>query len=93
MTSVKFCVAVLPTPLATVNVKGYWPPVPSAGVPLRRPVVALKRTPRGSAPLSVRTGTGKPLLVTMNELAVPSRNCVVFGLVIPGAGLTTSVKF
>src|SRR5207245_7880099 len=61
--SVKLWVALLPTPLAAVNVMGYVPPVPAAGVPLSTPVVALNVTPLGKVPVSLKVGVGKPVAV------------------------------
>jgi hypothetical protein len=60
-----------------------------AGVPLRTP--ALKVTPLGSAPDSLKVGAGLPVAVTVNEPGTPTANFVLFALVIAGDLLTTSV--
>ena len=60
-------------------------PVPAAGVPLSTPVEALKVTPLGSAPASLKFGVGKPLAVTVNEPRVPAVNVVLLALVMAGA--------
>jgi len=61
-------------------------------VPLSTPVVALKVTPLGSVPVSLRVGVGKPVAVTGNDPAVPTVNAVLLALVMAGASLTVSVK-
>ena len=81
---VKLCVALGDTPLAAAMVIGYEPPVPAAGVPLRTPP-ALKVTPDGKAPVSLKVGAGKPVAVTLNDPAVPTVNVMLFPLVIAGA--------
>src|SRR5215472_5970357 len=83
--NVKFCVALLPTPLLAVNVMEYVLPVPAAGVPLRTPVVVLNVTPVGSAPVSLNVGAGNPVAVTVKVPAVPTVKVVLFALVIAGA--------
>src|SRR5207245_3753352 len=85
-------VALLPTPLAAVNVMGYVPPVPAAGVPLSTPVVALNVTPLGKVPVSLKVGVGKPVAVTVKLPAVPTVNVVLLALVMVGAWFTVSVK-
>ena len=68
------------------------PPVPAAGVPLSTPLDALKVTPAGNAPDSLRVGAGDPLAVTVKLPALPTVNVVLLALVIAGAWLTVSVK-
>src|SRR5262245_66166377 len=82
--SVKFWVAFGGTPLAAVNVIGYVPPVPAAGVPESTPVPALNVTPEGNAPLSLSVGVGNPVLVTVKVPAVPTVNVVLLADVIAG---------
>src|SRR5437879_1209932 len=91
--SVKFCVALLPTPLLAVKVMEYVLPVPAAGVPLSTPVPALNVTPLGNVPVSLKVGVGVPVAVTVNVPAVPTVNVVLLALVITGAVFTVSVKF
>jgi hypothetical protein len=91
--SVKFCVALLPTPLLAVNMMEYVLPVPAAGVPLRTPVVVLNVTPVGSAPVSLNVGAGNPVAVTVKVPAVPTVNVVLLPLVMAGGCPTVSVKF
>lgn len=94
--SVKFCVALLPTPLLAVMVNEFVPPVPAPGVPLRVAVpspLSTKLTPEGNvAPPSLRVGFGKPVVVTVNVPADPTVNVVLLALVIAGAWPTVSVK-
>lgn len=64
------------------------PALPDAGVPLRVPVpfvLPVKVTPLGSAPVSVKAGTGKPVVNTVNEAEAPTVNVVLLGLVMAGA--------
>jgi len=84
--NVKFWVASAPAPLCAVNVIGYVPAVPADGVPLNAPVAALNVTPAGSVPASLSVGAGVPVAVSVNVPVVPTRNVVLFALVIPGAG-------
>ncbi len=59
--SVKVCVTGVAVPFVAVNVSGYVPAVPAAGVPASVPVpspLSVKVTPVGSAPLTDRVGTG-----------------------------------
>jgi hypothetical protein len=91
--SVKLCVASAPAPLCAVNVMGYVPPLPAAGVPLSVPVAAVNVTPLGSAPVSLNVGAGSPTAVTVNVPAVPTVKVVLLALVIAGAWSTVSVKF
>ena len=49
---------VLPAALVAVNVIGYEPPVPDAGVPESVPVAGLNVTPFGSAPVSANAEPG-----------------------------------
>jgi hypothetical protein len=89
---------VVPAELLAVMVKGYVPPAPGAGVPVRVAVplpLSLKVTPAGSVPDSDRVGAGNPVVVTWKDPgggAVPTVNVVWSELVIDGAvvaGLTT----
>src|SRR5437879_5686934 len=59
--SVKLWVAFEPTPLLAVTVIASVPPVPAAGVPLSTPVAAVKVTPVGRGPVSLKVGAGKPV--------------------------------
>ena len=81
--SVKLWTAFAPTPLFAVNVIGYVPDVPDAGMPLRTP--ALKVTPLGSIPDSLIAGAGNPVAVTLNVPDEPIVNVVLVALVIAGA--------
>jgi hypothetical protein len=93
--SVKLCVAGVPTVLLAVNVMEYVPTLPDAGVPLSVPVpskLSLKVTPLGSAPASSKDGTGKPVVITVNDAKVPTVNVVALGLMMAGASSTVSVK-
>ena len=65
----------------------------AAGVPLSTPVAVLKVTPLGSVPLWLRVGAGKPVVVTVNDPAVPTLKVALFALVIAGAWFTVRVKF
>jgi hypothetical protein len=91
--SVKFCVAFGLTPFEAVKVIEYVPPVFAAGVPLSRPDPALKVTPLGKVPLSLRVGAGKPVPVTVNAPAVPTVKVILLALVMAGAWLTVRTKF
>jgi len=85
---VKLCAAGVPTPLLAVKLRGYMAAVPDAGVPLNVPVplpLSTKVTPLGSAPVSVRADTGKPVVITVNEEDVPTVNVVLLALVMTGA--------
>jgi len=85
---VKLWLAAVPTPLMAVNVMGYVPTVPAAGVPLSVPVpfpLSLKVTPFGSAPVSVEAAAGKPVVITVNDPDVPTVIAVVLGLVMSWA--------
>ena len=62
----------------------YAPPVPTAGVPERRPVDGLNVTPVGSAPLSDSVGVGLPDFNTVKDPGVPTVNVVEFALVMAG---------
>src|SRR5262245_4681058 len=90
--SVKFWAAPVATALAGVKVNRYVPPVPGKGVPLSTPVVLLKETPLGRAPVSANVDPGKPLAATVKLPGVPAVKVVVGGLVIAGASLTLIVK-
>jgi hypothetical protein len=59
-----------------------------AAVPARTPPpdeFAVKLTPLGRLPLSVTVGVGVPVVVTVNEPAVPTVNVALFALVNTGA--------
>jgi hypothetical protein len=59
------------------------PPVSAAGVPLSNP--PLKITPEGRVPLvMVTAGIGVPVVVTVNEPAIPAVNVALFALVKAG---------
>ena len=73
----------MPTPLFAVNVIGYVPAVPEAGIPLRTP--ALKVTPLGNVPDSLMAGAGYPVADTVNNPEEPTVNVVLIALVIAGA--------
>jgi hypothetical protein len=49
------------------------------------PVVVLRLTPAGSAPVSLNVGAGKPVPVTVNVPNVPTVNVVLFALVTAGS--------
>src|ERR1035438_7775561 len=61
----------------------------SVAVPLP---LSWNKTPFGSAPFSEIAGVGNPVVVTVNEPAVPTGKIVLFALVIAGVWLTVSVK-
>jgi hypothetical protein len=88
--SVKLWLAFGASPFCAVNVIRYVPL--TVGVPDKIPVSGLKVTPFGSVPLSLRAGAGVPVVVTVNDPAVPTVNFVVFALVIAGGEFTVSVK-
>ena len=73
----------MPTPSFAVNVIGYVPAVPDAGMPLSTP--ALKVTPLGNVPDSLIAGAGNPVAVTVNNPDEPTVNVVFIALVIVGA--------
>jgi hypothetical protein len=87
---VKFCVALGVTPFCAVNVIGKLPL--AVGVPLKIPLAVSNATPPGNAPVSLNVGAGDPVTVTVNVPALPTKNVVLFKLVIAGACLTVSVK-
>ena len=76
------------TPFEALIVIGKLPA--TVAVPLRRPA-ELSVTPLGSAPVSVKVGTGTPDAVTVNDPAVPAVNVVLFALVIVGAWFAANV--
>ena len=88
---VKDWVASGEVPFEAVIVKGYVPPVPSAGVPARVAVpspLSVKVTPLGSAPgLGKGQGrlVGSPLVVTMKVPGLPVVKVVLSALVIARA--------
>ena len=59
-------------PFSAVKLIGYVPPVPAAGVPDSTPVDGLRVTPKGSVPVSVTSGVGFPVAVTVKLPAVPA---------------------
>jgi hypothetical protein len=64
---------------------GYAPPLKAAGVPLSVAVplpLSVKVTPGGKAPVSVKDGTGEPVLVIVKEPAEPTLNVVLLALVM-----------
>ena len=63
------------------------PAVPAAGTPESTPLGALKLTPEGNVPDSLRVGVGEPVAVTVNDPAEPAIKVALPGLVIAG-GLT-----
>jgi len=72
---------------------GYVLPVPAAGVPLSTPLVELRVTPVGNAPVSLNVGAGKPVAVNVKVPAVPTVKVVLVALVNIGGRSTDSVKF
>jgi len=85
--NVKFCVA-LPKLLVAVTAMVYGLPVPAIGVPLNVAVplcLSTNVTPVGSAPVSVKTAVGKPIVVTVKLPAVPTVNVVLLELEMAGA--------
>ena len=82
--SVKLCVAFGLTPFCAVNVSGYVPLVPAAGVPLNNPPV-VNVTPAGSAPVSLKVGAGDPVAVAVNVPELPTTKFALFKLVNCGA--------
>jgi len=92
--NVKVCVAEL-TLFVAFSVSEYVPRVPDAGVPASVAVpfpLSVKVTPVGNAPVSVKAGTGKPVVVTVKDPAAPSAKEVLVALVKAGAWFTVSVK-
>src|SRR5215472_12572307 len=84
---VKLWLAGVPTPLLAVIVREYVRAVPDAGVPLSVAVpfpLFTNVTPVGSAPVSVRDGSGVPVVVIGKLPAVPTANVVLLALVIAG---------
>jgi len=95
MVSVKFCVALVPTPLLAVMVIIYMPPVPAAGVPESVPVplpLSTNVTPEGSEPVLLRLGLGLPVVVTVRPPAVPVVKVALPPLVIVGRAPTVTVS-
>ena len=80
---VKAWVALGSVPLAAVKVMGKLPL--AVGVPLNIPVEAVKVTPPGSAPDSLRVIGAVPVAVTWNEPAVPTVKAALLALVMVGA--------
>ena len=78
-------VASVEMPLLAVIVRGYEPPLPTAGVPLNVAVpsrLLTKVTPLGSVPVRVMPGTGNPLVVIVKLPTVPAEKVTLFALVI-----------
>jgi hypothetical protein len=90
VTNENFWVAFAPTPLLAVMVMAYVPV--AVAVPLSTPD-AVKVTPGGSGPVSLKVGAGNPVAVTVNEPALPAVNTAVAALVMAGALPIVSVKF
>ena len=70
--------------------------VPAAGVPAKVAVpspLSVKVTPLGSAPLSLRAATGKPLLTMIIDSCAPVMTVALLALVMAGAWSTVRVKF
>jgi hypothetical protein len=65
--------------------------VPKAGVPLSTPA-ALKVTPLGRVPISLKAGAGKPVAVAVKDPGEFTVNEALFALVIAGAWPTVRVK-
>jgi hypothetical protein len=61
------------------------PALPAPGVPLNTPVAAMKPTPVGRIPLSMRVGAGEPVAITVKLRADPNVNVTAFELMIAGA--------
>src|SRR5579859_6168476 len=83
-------------PLWALMVMEKVPPVPAAGVPASVAVplpLSLKVTPDGSAPVSVKLGAGKPVVVTEKVPAEPTVKVVALTLLMAGALPTIKVKF
>src|SRR6185295_16224932 len=57
------------------------------------PVLELRVTPLGRAPVSLKAGVGKPVAVTVNVPPVFTSNTALFALVIAGGWPMVSVKF
>ena len=66
--------------------------MPAAGVPLSAPVVGLRFTLFGSAPVSLKVDGGYPLAATGNEPKTLVVKVTAFVLVIEGASSTVNVK-
>ena len=74
--------------MLALKVSGYVPSVPGAGVPPSVPVplpLSVNVTAVGSAPDSVRDGTGDPVVVTVKLPAFPATKVVLVMLVMAGA--------
>jgi hypothetical protein len=52
----------------------------------------VNETPLGSVTVSLTAGVGKPVVVTVNDPAVPDVKVVLLALVIAGAAFAVSVK-
>src|SRR5262249_19089337 len=83
--SVRVCAASGVTPLCAVIAIGKLPL--TAAVPLTLAVpswLSVNVTPFGRLPTSIRLGTGKPVVITVNEPTKPTVNVAPFPLVIAG---------
>lgn len=81
--------------MLAVNVIGKELPAPVVGMPASLPLpfpLSVKVTPPGSAPASVKDGTGKPVVSTANKPEVPRVSAVLFRLVKAGASFTVATK-
>ena len=94
-TRVKLCVVGVPAPDALM-VKAYVPLEPTAGVPASVAVpspLSVKVTPPGRGELPIDSdGVGTPVVVTVNDPAVPSVKVVVVAEETVAGVLTVSVK-
>jgi hypothetical protein len=82
----KLCVALGDTPFCAVNVTLNVPV--AVGIPLSVPVpspLSVNVTPDGKAPDSVMLGVGLPIVITVNELCVPTVKFALLLLVMAGA--------
>jgi len=92
---VKFWVASGSKPLVAIKTSGYSPPLPAVGVPLRLAVpfrLSVKLIPPGKVPVKLNVGEGYPLLVKANDPGVPTKNVVLFELVIAGPSPMDKVR-
>ena len=77
----------------SVNVKT--PVLPAAAVPASVAVpspLSVKLMPTGSAPISLIVGTGKPVVVMLNDADEPAVMVSLAALVMAGASSTSSVN-
>jgi hypothetical protein len=90
----KLCVAD-PAALVAFTVRRRLPPVPAAGVPAKVAVpfeLAVKLSPVGSAPDSVRLAVGLPVAVTVKVRAWPTVKVTVAAEVMAGVWSTKRTK-